>query len=312
MHLLIPHASALDDAFRRALADTPLPHLDQLLSWMTADGSPLGGDEYALNTSQDLALAATWGWQGDGGGLPFAAQLAQRDGVAVGALPWALVTPLHLSVGSDQVTVLPPEHLQLDEAASRACFDALAELWPATEGWQWVYGSRHQWYLGHEALAGLHTASLDRIVLRNVDAWMPESRLLRRLQNEVQMLLHRHPVTAAREAQGHLPVNSVWFSGCGPIQPCQPADDLQIDERLRSPLLQGDSAAWRQAWQALDAGPLSDMLRRIRDGRTDDRLTLCGERWAQTYRCPPRSGLARWWQGWRRPRTPAASVLEGL
>lgn len=39
------------------------------------------------------------------------------------------------------------------------------------------------------------------------------------LLNELQMLLHAHPVNAVREARGELPVNSVWFWGAGALPP---------------------------------------------------------------------------------------------
>ena len=36
------------------------------------------------------------------------------------------------------------------------------------------------------------------------------------LLNEIQMLLHAHPVNEAREARGELPINSLWLWGAGP------------------------------------------------------------------------------------------------
>ena len=36
-------------------------------------------------------------------------------------------------------------------------------------------------------------------------------RRVRRLQSEVQMLLHTHPLNAAREDRGDLTVNSFWL-----------------------------------------------------------------------------------------------------
>jgi hypothetical protein len=66
---------------------------------------------------------------------------------------------------------------------------------------------------------GLPTASLDRVIGRNIDRWLPDTapaRLLRRLQNEVQMVLHTHALNDEREAARPMPtVNSVWLSGCG-------------------------------------------------------------------------------------------------
>ena len=90
-----------------------------------------------------------------------------------------------------------------------------------SEGYTLAWGAALRWYVAHESLQGLATASLDRVIGRNIDAWLPrqpEAKRLRRLQNEVQMLLHRHPVNEAREAAGALPVNSFWLSGCGAWQ----------------------------------------------------------------------------------------------
>jgi hypothetical protein len=39
----------------------------------------------------------------------------------------------------------------------------------------------------------------------------------RALMNEVQMLLHEHPVNTEREARGARPINSVWFWGGGTL-----------------------------------------------------------------------------------------------
>ena len=70
-----------------------------------------------------------------------------------------------------------------------------------------------------------------------------------------------------------------------------------------------DWAAWREAWQALDAGPLADFEAAATPG-SDARLTLCGERFAETY-APAAVGL---WQKLigRRQSGPAAAVLEAL
>lgn len=42
-------------------------------------------------------------------------------------------------------------------------------------------------------------------------------RAWRRLFNEVQILLHAHPVNARRVAAGRVPVNALWFWGEGPL-----------------------------------------------------------------------------------------------
>jgi len=151
------------------------------------------------------------------------------------------------------------------------------------------------------------------VIGRNVDAWLPrqpEAKRLRRLQNEVQMLLHRHPVNAAREAAGALAVNSFWLSGCGRAQPDQ-RTEVHFDSRLRAPALQGDPAAWCEAWRAIDHRAIEPLLAAA-ERREPARLTLCGER--NAVELAP--GKHSWWQraaGALKPRRASAlALLESL
>jgi hypothetical protein len=257
-------------------------------------------------------LARAFGWQGGDGCLPFAAWQAAADGLAVAGLAWGLLTPSHWHLGTDQVSLLDPAGLMLDDAAARELFAAVAPLY-RSEGFAIDYAVPLRWYLAHESLATLRCASLDRVVGRNVDRWLYEEhpgdpgseralRLLRRLQNEVQMQLYTHPVNAAREARGLLPVNSVWLSGCGAAQPVRA--EVALDTRLRSPALADDWAAWTSAWQALDEGPIASLA-----AAGDGRLTLCGERSSVTL--APAQGAWRRLQSVLSRRDPA-DLLESL
>src|SRR5690606_3747097 len=142
---------------------------------------------------------------------------------------------------------------------SHALLEAVRPLFES-EGFVLAWGAPTRWYVAHESLSQLPTASLDRVIGRGIDLWMPDhpqARLLQRLQNEVQMLLHDDPVNRQREARGLPPVNSFWLSGCGRHQPGAPEADLQVDSSLRSALLAGDWPAWAQAWRALDSGAIA-------------------------------------------------------
>jgi hypothetical protein len=224
-----------------------------------------------------------------------------------------LMTPTHWAVGSDQITLLDPDLLQLGEAESRELLAAVRPLF-SSEGWTLHWGTATRWYAQHPSLAGLRTASLDRVIGRSVDRWMPQdaqARLLRRLQSEVQMLLYQHPVNEAREARGALAVNSFWLSGCGaaPAGPAGP-DDLQVATQLRTPALADDWAAWCSAWREIDAQPVRALLEQA-ERRTTAVLTLCGERLARRYEAAP----ASWWHTLSAPlrRAPAVrSALEAL
>ncbi|WKB54233.1 hypothetical protein [Eleftheria terrae] len=310
MHLLIPHASALSDACRHTLKDLQLPVLTQVLAQLSPAWRS-EGDEYSLSPPHERALARALGLSGPDGGLPWAAWLAQRDGIATGDLAWGLLTPVHWHVGTDQVSMLPPEALQLQEDESRELMEAVRELFES-EGYVMVWGAPTRWYLAHESLAELPTASPDRVVGRNVEAWMPEhaaARRIRRLQNEVQMLLYTHPLTDRRVERGALPVNTFWLSGCGPAQPALAPPALVVDERLRAGLMGDDWAAWAEAWAELERGPLTLALAALRRG-APVRVTLCGERSAQDFEPAPSGWWARLKRHWHRPQP--ADVLLNL
>ena len=126
MHLLIPFASALGDNATHTLRDLALPQLARALSLLTPQDTSLGSDEYSLTPPHERALAQDWGWHGADGCLPFAARHAHADGIDVGERCWAELTPLHLLVGSDQVSALDNGTLNLDADTSRALFEGLA------------------------------------------------------------------------------------------------------------------------------------------------------------------------------------------
>ena len=300
MHLLVPYAAPLSDAGRQALPALKLPHLDKLLTRLTLTGRD-EGDELSLTPPHERALARELGLSAGDGHLPWGAHWAARDGIEPGEQAWALLTPGHWHLGAERVTATDPQALALDEAASRELLEAVRELFES-EGFTLRYGAPLRWYLAHPSFEGLPTASPDRAIGRNVNDWLrpdPRARLLRRLQSELQMTMYTHPINEKREAAGLPAFNSFWISGCGRFQPASTPPDLVVDERLRSPALAADWTGWAEAWQALDAGPLAQMLADLgsRNSGTEAasslRLTLCGERSSAEFTDLPRGPLSR-------------------
>jgi len=297
MHVLIPYASAPTEAVAQVLRDLSLPTLARLLARWSAQ-APDEGDEATLSPPHESALARSLGWHGRDGAWPYAARAAAADGIDVGDAAWGLATPAHWEVGRDHVLLSDPADLALDEAESRALFEAARESFES-EGFRVEWGAPLRWYLAHDSLDGLACASLDRVIARPIEPWLrpdPQaadtSRLVRRLQSELQMLLYAHPVNEARERRGAPTVNSFWLSGCGRFQPARQAAP-RIDERLRAPLLADDLAAWAQAWTALDADTLRALLDAASSGQAAS-LTLCGERRSQRFEHDPRAPRSAW------------------
>lgn len=79
-----------------------------------------------------------------------------------------------------------------------------------------------RWYLKLAKAPQTQFFALDDVIGRPVSQFMPEgadSRHWQHLSNEVQVLLHNHPINQAREAAGRRPVNSVWLWGDGDALP---------------------------------------------------------------------------------------------
>jgi hypothetical protein len=291
MHLMIPHASALDEAARHAFSSLALPHLSALLARLSPDQT-WGSDEFSPQPPHHVALAALRGQA-----QPSATAWAVDAGPE---LNWALMTPVHLAVGSDGVDMLPPAALNLSESDALRFTALLRELWPEGEGWQWRLLDATHWAIAHaSALDGLHAASIERVAGRPIEPWLPQSRVLRRWQNEAQMLMHGHALNEEREARGEHPVNSVWIGDIGRSGGAKP--EVTVDARLTEPLLNGDLAAWAEAWQRLDAGPLAQAL---------TSLTLCGERFARRFTVQPLSLIDKLKRRWQAPDV--AAMLEAL
>lgn len=303
MQLLIPFAAPLSDAGRQALQSLQLPHLEDLLShWREAARD--AGDEASLSPPHERALARALGWQVSDGLIPWAAHDAAAAGLPPD-VPWGRLTPVHLLLGSDHIGLTDPQALALEEAESRRYFDAIHELF-ASEGFTLHFHGPLNWLVAHPLLEQLRTVAPDRAIGHALHGEMPEQpRLLRRLLNEVQMLLFNHPLNESREVRGELPVNALWLSGCGALQPVRPdAKAPSVDERLRTPALSEDWDAWLRAWSALDAEVIAPLAQ-----AGAGRLVLCGERSALTLEPQPK----RWWQRFASARSGrAAALLETL
>jgi hypothetical protein len=311
-HLLIPYASSTAGGCVQALQALALPHLEKLLARMTPAGRD-GGDESTLSMPHERALARALGLPPADGLIPWAAWEARQAGRDTGTSAWARITPCHWRVGTGQVAMDSPSALRLDESHSRALLDAMQPYF-REDGIALEFHQPMFWLAQGDIFRELPTASLERVAGRSVDDWMPRTREaapLRRLQQEMQMLLYTHPVNEERERAGMLPVNSFWVSGTGALvgEP-KPGPGPWMVDSLRDAAMQGDSQTWAAAWQQVDATECARLLAHLDAGKPAT-LTLCGERSAQTFTGAGGGGL------WRRLRAliagrKATMLLEAL
>ena len=296
MHLLIPYAAPLGLRCQSAISQLQLPYLAALLQRLTRTQEHHGHPHDLTPLHEKLELTLTGGTMQDG----LTAQAAHAAIERGLALPneqetsrgWAWITPCHWQIHSDHVHMADPLNLQLSQEESLALLQAMQGYF-AEDGITLHPYSASTWLAQGNVLCDLPTASPERVVGNSVDAWInrqPQAKPLRRLQNEMQMLLYTHPLNDARTERGLPVVNSFWVSGTG-TPDVKPIDTKPVlcNKSLKTSALQDDATRWIAAWQQLDR-QVSDMFAGLADDTIQ--LTLCGQDKAHTYSYLPQP----WWK----------------
>lgn len=285
MHLLIPYAAATGPRCQTAISQLQLHHLGALFQRFKLVEQYFGqaNDLTPLHERLTLTLA---GHSVQDGLTSQAALAAHKLGLhkdPQSTQGWACITPCHWQIHADHVHMSDPADLQLSTEESLALMHAMQSYF-AEDGIALHPYTPSTWLAQGDVFRDLPTASLERVVGSSVDAWInrqPQAKPLRRLQNEMQMLLYTHPINDARAARGMPVVNSFWVSGTGTFNtPTPQAQRLVCDISLIKSALSDEAPEWLAAWEKLDS-----QLRDTLSGNPQDtiRITLCGEEQAHTY-----------------------------
>jgi hypothetical protein len=328
MLCLVPHLFPPARLLEAATQDLRLPALEALLGRGRLRPCPAEGVEAALCEALGIARQQDW---------PLAPITLLADGGEPGDAYWLRTDPVHLRVMRDRI-VLAGVDLEL----SRQEADALATSIGGHFGTDFSPLPLHpqRWYLRFPRAPHLTTTPLSVAVGCDIEPLQPQGQdalLFRARMNELQMLLHAHPVNQARVAHGDLPVNSLWLWGGGhlpappasasPIYACNaealalaafcgapahalpPQPDAQVLATDGIVLLDalapagqvGDAYGWREALRGLERDwfvPLWRLLRRVGP------QGLCFIDPVSGKALHLQAGDA--WRIWRRPRRLAA------
>ncbi len=237
-------------------SDTRAPHLARLIGCAGAAIHEPDGFGAALAPHYGVTRQTDW---------PLAAIRIAALGVDPGDAYWLAADPVTLVAGHDNVHLAGvARDLAAEEAA--ALIDTLNAHF-AADGVAFVAPRPDQWFVRAAVAPAITTQPLDAVAGRTLRECLPEGRdagTWRRWQNEIQMLLHEHPVNAARETAGRPPANSVWFSAGG---------RRAARGQLRAPIrtwANGGIAAALAAHVGTPALPLEDELGAILGAPPDD------------------------------------------
>ncbi|WP_432377505.1 hypothetical protein [Duganella sp. P38] len=284
-----------------------LPHEAWLAHQLGLSGAPDGAA-----TGAPLATACMRG-------CGLGAQAAQGH--------WFLLQPAHVQISRTHMLLTELRSLQVSEADSRGLYE-IARPYFEDAGKTLLHGAPGLWFMRADDWGGLNTASPDVTTTQSMTDWLPEgehARDFRRLQNEVQMLWHEHPVNQARQARGLQPINSCWlWGGAGPAAPAasvaigdgtpwmnalaastQPTAQQLIAQPgtlmlagLIAPAQAGDWADWLARMQQLEQQWFAPLLAALKDGRIGGVRLVLSHRYGSTTVAS--SKLAQY-QFWRKP-----------
>ncbi len=136
---------------------------------------------------------------------------------------WLCADPVHFQLQRDYFSLSYPAPLALTAMESESLLETLNRHF-LQDGLHFFSTrssfSSHsgRWYLRLEETPKIRTSLAMNVVGRDVITFLPQGEQAAQWNhtlNEIQMLLHDHPVNQAREANGELPVNSLWLSGGG-------------------------------------------------------------------------------------------------
>jgi len=123
--------------------------------------------------------------------------------------------PVYLGVSGDAVTLDARAAADLTPDDARTLMAILNRHF-AVDGLRVTEVSAQEWLLeGAVAIDATTTppARAHGFSIENFLPQGPQARLLKRIGNEAQMLLHDTPVNLARQARGQAPINAVWLWG---------------------------------------------------------------------------------------------------
>ena len=291
MLFLVPHLFPPARLLEAATGNLCLRGLETLLARGKNLACPAEGVEGAL--CQALGIERQQDW-------PLAPIMLEADGGTAGDAYWLRADPVHLRVMRDRVVLTESAALRLSREQADTLATAIgrhfgAELEPR------VLRPQH-WYLQLPRTTRLTTTPLSLATGCDIDPLLPQgadAMRFRVLLNELQMLLHDHPINQAREARGELPVNSLWLWGGGtrPVAPgtrvpfyarddaslalgafggaqvsplplrldghlLAPGSIFVLDELARAAQC-GDAYGWREALRTLEANWFEPLLRNL-------------------------------------------------
>ena len=125
--------------------------------------------------------------------------------------------PVHLAIHGDAVTLDATASADLTHEDAQSLIAHLNAHF-AADGVRLSLVSIGEWLLESPQPIDASTTPMPQVHGRSIETHLPQgnqARLLKRIGNEAQMMLHEAAVNLARQARGQAPINGLWLWGGG-------------------------------------------------------------------------------------------------
>jgi hypothetical protein len=218
LHLLIPSLFWPDPAFTAIYGDIPLPSLENLLAKSTTTDDGPHELEGLLCSTFNVARQLDWPvapitLKIDGNGEINTGEINAEDNY------WMRADPVHLHIEHDQILLADSRVFKISQEEADQLVETLNRHF-RKNGQQISFLPLRpdRWYLLATGMAPAQTHLLGEAASKNIKNLLPygdNASAWRSLFNEMQMLLHEHPVNQARETRDEVAVNAAWLWGGG-------------------------------------------------------------------------------------------------
>jgi len=225
LHLFVPDLFWPEATFPEIYRDLSFPAIETLLAKSSQSENESQGVEAWLCSTFSVEKQQDWPV------APITLLADKMENMKVGDGYWLRADPVHLLVEHDQVVLADSRvfRISLEEACQfvNVINKHFAEndlhlpsygFGAERRGMVFLPLCSDRWYLCVVKTPIIHTHVLNEVSSKNINSFLPfgaENMFWKGIFNEIQMLLHEHPLNQAREERGELAVNSIWFWGGG-------------------------------------------------------------------------------------------------
>ena len=255
LHLLIPSLFWHEITQPEIHHDLSLPTLETFLAKSSKTQQTSQGLEAWLCQVFGVTKQQNWPI------APILLQAEKSDQVSTGKNYWLRADPVHLRIEQNHILLADSQMFKISVKESNQLADIVNQHF-AKDDLVFLPLSPDRWYVSIEKAPNIQLHTLSQMAGTNINNSLPsgeDKAIWHNRFNEIQMLLHEHPINQARQDRGELAINSLWFWGGG----CMP---------------QPVTSAYTQIWS-------NDMLARalaLVSGAQHTNLPVNAEIWQET------------------------------